>query len=39
MRWHHQLNGHKFEQTPEDCRGFPVAQMVKNLRTMQEIWV
>ena len=19
--WHHQLNGHEFEQTPEDCEG------------------
>ena len=30
MRWHHQLNGHEFEQTPEDRRGFPLAQTVKN---------
>ena len=20
MRWHHQLNGHEFEQTPGECR-------------------
>ena len=39
MRWHHQLNGHEFEQTPEDRRGFPLAQTVKNLPTMQETWV
>ena len=21
VRWHHRLNGHEFEQTPEDCKG------------------
>ena len=21
VRWHHQLNGHEFEQTPEDSEG------------------
>ena len=37
--WHHQLNGHAFEQTLGDSKVFPVAQMVKNLPATQETWV
>jgi len=37
--WHHQLNGHAFEQTLGDSEVFPVAQMVKNLPATQETWV
>ena len=39
VEWHHQLNGHAFEQTLGDSEVFPVAQMVKNLPATQETWV
>ena len=34
--WHHQLNGHPFEQTLGDREVFPIAQMVKNMPATQE---
>ena len=37
--WHHQLNGHEFEQTLGDSWASLIAQSVKNLPAVQETWV
>ena len=29
--WHHQLNGHEFEQTPGDSEGFPKPGMLQSM--------
>ena len=45
--WHHQLDGHEFEQAPGDTNdtmhkidgSYLMVQMVEKLPTMQETWV